>query len=136
MNKTFIVVLIILIASLKSISQTTLTVKITSLRNNEGVILFQLSDEQNKEIKALNREISNNTCTIIISDLPPGRYSIRYFHDENSNKKLDTNFLGIPTEGFGFSNNANGTLGPPKFDETLFEVKKGTTIILNPTYYL
>ncbi len=49
--------------------------------------------------------------------MPYGRYSIKAFHDENNNSKLDTNFLGMPTERYGFSNNARGRFGPPSFAE-------------------
>ena len=48
-------------------------------------------------------------------DIPPGTYALAVIHDENSNGKLDTNWLGIPTEGYGFSNDARGLLGPPTF---------------------
>ena len=47
---------------------------------------------------------------------------MQHFHDENSNEELDTNFIGIPKEGFGFSNDAFGKFGPKKFKEWLFEV--------------
>lgn len=48
--------------------------------------------------------------------LPPGRYAVIVFHDENDNGLLDTDFFGIPNEGYGFGNNAVGFLGPPSFD--------------------
>ena len=48
-------------------------------------------------------------------DLSPGTYALAVIHDENSDGKLNTNWLGIPTEGYGFSNDARGLLGPPTF---------------------
>ena len=53
---------------------------------------------------------------VVFSNLEPGRYAAIAFHDENGNGKLDKNFLGIPTEPYGFSNNVQGFLGPPTFD--------------------
>jgi uncharacterized protein (DUF2141 family) len=53
--------------------------------------------------------------------IAPGTYAVSVYHDENSNDKLDTNFLGIPREGVGASNNARGHMGPPKFDSAKFE---------------
>lgn len=47
-------------------------------------------------------------------DLPPGSYAVALFHDENDNGRLDKRF-GIPTEGFGFSNNPHLWFGPPSF---------------------
>ena len=53
-------------------------------------------------------------------DIPPGKYAMAVIHDENMNGKLDTNWLGVPTEGYGFSNNATGVLGPPAFSAASF----------------
>ena len=59
------------------------------------------------------------------SGLQPGTYPVAVFHDENSNGKLDTNFLGIPREGTGASNDAKGHFGPPKFDDAAFRFSGG-----------
>jgi uncharacterized protein (DUF2141 family) len=56
-------------------------------------------------------------------DLPEGDYAITMFLDQNGNKKLDTNFLGIPKELFGFSNNPSIRTGAPNFQECEFRVK-------------
>jgi uncharacterized protein (DUF2141 family) len=53
---------------------------------------------------------------VVFSNVQPGRYAAIAFHDENGNGKLDKNFLGVPTEPYGFSNNVQGFLGPPTFD--------------------
>ena len=53
-------------------------------------------------------------------DIPPGTYALAVTHDENMNGKIDTNWLGIPTEGYGFSNDAKAMLGPPSFHATSF----------------
>lgn len=60
-------------------------------------------------------------------DLAPGRYAIAVLHDENSNHKLDRNFLTIPKEGFGFSNNPKVGLSAPGFDTATVEVSCPTT---------
>jgi uncharacterized protein (DUF2141 family) len=52
-------------------------------------------------------------------DIPPGTYAIAVVHDENMNGKLDSNWLGIPTEGYGFSNAATG-FGEPSFTDASF----------------
>jgi len=53
-------------------------------------------------------------------DIAPGTYALAVVHDENMNGKLDTNWLGIPTEGYGFSNDAKAMLGPPSFSAASF----------------
>jgi uncharacterized protein (DUF2141 family) len=53
--------------------------------------------------------------------LPQGRYAIAVLHDENENHKLDKNFMGVPKEGFGFSNNPKVGLSAPGFDSAAFQ---------------
>lgn len=53
-------------------------------------------------------------------DIPPGTYAIAVIHDENMNGKLDSSWLGIPKEGYGFSNNAKGVVGAPLFSAASF----------------
>jgi|ERR1700693_3337327 len=54
-------------------------------------------------------------------DIPPGTYALAVIHDENMNGKLDTNLVGVPTEGYGFSNNATALLHPPSFSDASFQ---------------
>jgi uncharacterized protein (DUF2141 family) len=54
------------------------------------------------------------------ADIPPGRYALAVVHDENMNGKLDTNAFGIPTEGYGFSNDVTGVFGAPAFSAASF----------------
>ena len=53
-------------------------------------------------------------------DIPPGTYAMAVVHDENMNGKLDTNWMGIPTEGYGFSNDAKALLGAASFSAASF----------------
>jgi len=53
---------------------------------------------------------------LVFPGLAPGRYAVRAFADENGNGKLDTNLLGMPTERYGFSNDAKGNRGAPDFE--------------------
>lgn len=53
-------------------------------------------------------------------DIPPGTYALAVIHDENMNGVLDTNALGIPREGYGFSNDARAWFGPPSFADASF----------------
>ena len=71
---------------------------------------------------------------IIYKDLKNDQYAIRYYHDENIDDELDTNILGIPKEGYGFSNDAYGKFGPKDFKEWLFEVSGDTKIRMNTEY--
>ena len=61
----------------------------------------------------------------VIKHLPPGTYALALIHDENGNGKVDTNWIGMPKEGVGASNNATGTLGPPSWRDAKFELQAG-----------
>ena len=56
-------------------------------------------------------------------ELPPGQYAVGIFHDVNLNNKMDNNFLGLPKEQYGFSNNARALFGPPSYEDAAFELK-------------
>ena len=60
--------------------------------------------------------------TVVFRDLPPGTYAVSAYHDLNDNNKLDTGFLGRPTEPLGFSRDARVRMGPPAFDDAVFAV--------------
>ena len=64
-------------------------------------------------------------------ELPDGIYAIGLYVDSNNNEQLDTNFFGIPTEQFGFSNNAKGRFGPPSFESASFELDALKEISIN-----
>lgn len=56
----------------------------------------------------------------VAGDLPPGTYAVSCFHDLNNNGKLDTNLFGVPTEPYGFSNNARPKFRAPTWSEAQF----------------
>lgn len=114
--------------------QYSLQVEITGLKNNIGVVLLQLFDENEKIVTQAKGEIKDLKSLIIINDLRPGRYGFRYFHDENMSKKLETNMLGIPKEGYGFSNDAVGPFGPKPFREWLFELNQNKILSVKTRY--
>lgn len=116
-------------------AQFTLTIEIKGLENSIGQVILELSNDKDKQVSAIIQKIENNQCTIVIKNLQPGKYAFKYFHDENKNKNLDQNWFGIPTEGFGFSNNAAGTFGPPSFEKTIFTIEGNKTLKCTPTYY-
>ena len=110
----------------------TIHVEIAGLRNDEGQAVCSLfssaGDFPKKTGKAVAHStsvISNRHAACEFTGVPPGTYAISVFHDENSNGKLDTNFMGIPREGVGASNGAKGHLGPPKFDAAAFRFAGG-----------
>lgn len=63
-------------------------------------------------------------------DVPPGTYAVAVSHDLNANGKTDTNFLGMPTEAWGVSNNVRPRLRAPTFAEAAFEVVEGHALVV------
>lgn len=66
---------------------------------------------------------------VLVPDLPPGRYAIQAYLDENDDHEVDQNFLGVPKEGVGFSNDAPFGLGPPTFRRAAFLHSDGSDAV-------
>ena len=70
---------------------------------------------------AQKADAAKDAVTLVFSDVPPGRYAVLAYHDENDNGELDRRFGMIPTEGYGLSNNPQ-VMGPPSYEASAFEV--------------
>lgn len=103
-------------------------VEILNIKNNTGSVacaLFESPEGFPKEylhfatnIMVIKIRKSQARCEF--EDIPPGNYAMIVVHDENMNGKLDTNWIGIPTEGYGFSNTVKALLGAPSFSAASF----------------
>lgn len=134
MKKAFILTVLLSFAPIVTFSQFKLDIEITGLRNDTGKVMVELYDSAEKVIDRSISGIKDNKCIISFNDLKTGKYAVRYYHDENLNGKMETNMVGKPTEGYGFSNNVTGKFGPPPFDKWLFEISADTKISLKATY--
>ena len=128
MKNLFLTVFLLSVIPLASFSQFVLTIEINDLRNSNGQILLELSNERGEKITGIAQNITDNKCVIVVNNLKQGKYAFKYFHDENKNENIDVNWMKIPKEGYGFSNNAKGTFGPPPFEKTIFEIKENTVL--------
>lgn len=131
----FILIIAMLISS-TVFSQTENTqdivVNMTNFNSNEGKVHIGLFDSEadflKVRVQGLIGSIENKVCSVTLKDVTAGVYAISIYHDENDNDKLDTNFMGIPKEDTGCSNNAPARFGPPKWEDAKFEVKNETII--------
>jgi uncharacterized protein (DUF2141 family) len=112
--------------------QNLIHVEIAGLRSDEGEVRCALfssaTDFPKKPDKAIVQTmsaISNGHASCDFPRVAPGTYAVSAFHDQNSNGKMDTNFMGMPREGVGASNNARGHFGPPKFSAAAFQFPGG-----------
>lgn len=113
-----------------------LTVEVRGTRTDKGTVQAALFDDAAdflvKPMAATKSASSIGTVVLKFPGLTPGIYALSVFHDENGNDVLDKNLLGIPTEKFGFSRDAAGLMGPPKFDAARFTVGADSmTIVIN-----
>jgi uncharacterized protein (DUF2141 family) len=76
-------------------------------------------------IRAQTLQPPGKEASVSFGDLAPGSYAVSVIHDANGNGDIDLNMLGIPIEGYGFSNGARGTIGPPSFDAAAVHVGPG-----------
>ena len=103
-------------------------VKILNIRNSTGTVDCALFESPiGFPIEFLRSATNvmvikgrNTQARCDFEDTPPGTYALAVIHDENMDGKLDTNWLGVPTEGYGFSNGANALLGAPLFSAASF----------------
>lgn len=103
-------------------------VKILDIRNSTGAVacaLFEAPEGFPTEyLRSATRimfmKVRDKQARCDFEDIPPGTYALAVVHDENMNGKLDTNLLGIPKEGYGFSNDAKALLGAPTFSAASF----------------
>ncbi len=103
-------------------------VKILNIKNSTGTIACALFESQTGFPKKFLRVATNimiikirkTQASCNFEDISPGKYAIAVVHDENMNGELDANWVGIPTEGYGFSNNAKALLGAPSFSAASF----------------
>ena len=119
-------------ASAQTPSTATLTVRVTGMRNTTGKLAVSLfrdasgfPEDASRAIRAQEVDIDARTFSaeVVFHDVPEGIYAVAVRHDENMNGKLDRNFLGTPTEGYGASNNPEKKMRAPTFEEAKFRVE-------------
>lgn len=77
---------------------------------------------EEKYYRGVVYEAMSDRLTVRIPDLPSGKYAVGVFVDSNRNGIQDKNFVGVPKEIYGFSNNARGRFGSPDFAEAAFDI--------------
>ncbi len=119
-----------------------LAVTIKGLKNQKGQVCFSLFSSSRgfprsnkRALQAKCVKLENTPLILNIPSLKVGTYAIAIFHDSNGDGTLNTNYLGIPKEGFGFSRNPRIITGPPKFgDSAVFVAGSSTDIQINLNY--
>jgi uncharacterized protein (DUF2141 family) len=116
-----------------------LTITVSGIRNTSGALIacifrdsqgFPTCQKSRNAIRQTQR-ITGTTMTVRFDNLPPGTYVASVQHDEDGNGKLKTNFIGMPKEGVGISNNPGGM---PRWSRSLFQHSGNSAISITMRY--
>jgi uncharacterized protein (DUF2141 family) len=105
-----------------------LTLHITNIQEISGRLQVGIynnkSDfpKEGKEFKRVYIKVDGKEVKFTVQDMPPGDYAIAIYHDANTDGQCNSNFLGVPTECYGFSNNVKPFLSAPSFNATKFSL--------------
>ncbi len=111
-------------------------VHVSKIASDKGALVVQVYDSEDTWLsdntvlkKRYTLQAGDAQKTVVIPiELDAGKYALSVYHDENDNKKLDANFIGIPKEPVGLSNDHRPKFGPPKYDKAEIEVKEGAVV--------
>ena len=118
-----------------------ITVRVTNVNNKKGAVMLALFSsskgfpyETSYAIQKQKGNAVNGVIELSFTDIPPGTYAIALFHDTNNDGKLNTNFMGIPKEGYGVSNNTYNTFSAPGYKESSFSHSDMTELTIQMKY--
>src|SRR5262245_59774707 len=109
----------------------TITVPVTGLRYNNGNVRCGLFNsaatfpKDGQQFQGAIGQITNQQATCTFSNVPPGTYAVAVFHAERGQDKMDTGFMGMPRDGYGFSRGAKIGMGPPSFGDAAYSYAGG-----------
>lgn len=129
--------------STATITQGNLNITVDGLKSKKGRVCISLfasnrgfPGDSRRAVQAKCIKVQSSSVVASFSNLKPGSYAVAAMHDANSDGALNSNVLGIPIEGFGFSRNPQIISGPPKFGDTSFLVVGNSTKIEIQLKYL
>ena len=116
-----------------------LTITVTGIRNTNGALIACVfrdrqgfpTCQKSRTAISQNQRITGSTMTVRFTGLAPGSYVASVQHDEDGNGKLKTNFIGIPKEGVGISNNPGGI---PSWGRSVFRMNGDAVIAITMRY--
>lgn len=126
---------IALLSAHQTFSQCKVIVSVEGVRHNKGTVYVALQNNaevfkrRDKYYMMIPINLDKNVTSCTFENIDPGTYAVSLFHDENNDGKPNFNFIGLPKEGFGFSNNAMGVMKEPSFKAASFTVTTDKTAI-------
>jgi len=107
---------------------------VEEVKGNMSIAIYDNADDfpgRENYVHAEDIPIETLQFSYVFNDIPAGTYAIAIYHDLDKNRELNKNWIGIPKEPFGFSNDAKGKMGPPSFEDSTFELKEDMEMVIN-----
>ncbi|WP_040786395.1 DUF2141 domain-containing protein [Massilia niastensis] len=121
-----------LVLPLTAASAASIEVRVAPVAGGKGTVNVAVCDKERFLKQCLytaSAPAQEGETVIVIEDVPAGAWAVLAYQDENGNKQLDRNVLGIPKEKYGFSREARGRFGPPHFAEAALVVREGLMVV-------
>jgi uncharacterized protein (DUF2141 family) len=123
--------------------KSTITVEIDNIKTSTGQIIIsaytsekEFTDNPKYFYRFDKKNVQNGKLKCVIKDLQPGKYSFTLLDDTNKNDKMDYNFVGLPKEGYGFSNNLKASIkGAPNYNECLVNISQSSLLKMTMQYW-
>jgi len=112
----------------------TLVIHVENLSPKGGTLRLGLydqaryPDDESTPVASADVKVEEGGNVITLANIPPGTYAIQTFQDINSNNKMDTSWVGIPLEPFGFSRDAKPGFSKPRFADVKFDLQAGVNM--------
>lgn len=134
MKRTIIILLFMMAQATiaqKKPEGSTIVVQLNGIKQPSGQMLLSLFNSEEgfptqpeKAFRWAKAKVTSSSLIISLDGLPLGTYAIAVVQDENENDIMDRNWMGLPCEPFGISNNVTGEFGPPSYDDAKFTVTR------------
>jgi uncharacterized protein (DUF2141 family) len=140
--KSISIGLFLFIFCINPLIASTLVIEVNDIKNKKGQILVALFDQsegfpsdQDKSIRRKVGYIIDGKATITFTNLPEGNYAAAIVHDLDNDSEIDKNWIGVPTEGYGFSMIMKPGLWIPSFEQSVFSISEAVKKIAIKLYY-
>jgi uncharacterized protein (DUF2141 family) len=128
-------------AGLSQQSAGKLSITVSGARNSDGVVRCALFNSPaafpkiGQEWRGVIAPIRGGAANCVFTGVRPGTYAMAFFHAEHNETQLTTGMFGKPLQGYGFSNNATGSFGPPNFSAAAFRYDGGNMALQSSLSY-
>jgi uncharacterized protein (DUF2141 family) len=137
MKNIMLTAAIFLVSSILFSQEFNVTLKVKGVKEAKGDMSVALYDKaedfpgNENYVFARDIPIESVDFAYVIGNIPAGTYAIAIYHDLDKNGEMNKNWMGIPKEPYGFSNDVMGRMGPPDFEDASFEVKSDTEVVIH-----